>query len=50
MGITKKVSKQFWDKSDAKKKRDAGQLESEPESKKPKKEESTPSAAEAEKA
>lgn len=50
MGITKKVSKQFWDKSDAKKKRDAGQLEGEPESKKPKKEESTPSAAEAEKA
>ena len=45
MGITKKVSKQFWDRSDAKKKRDAGQLEVEPDVKKPKKEETLPTAA-----
>ena len=45
MGITKKVSKQFWDRSDAKKKRDAGQLEGEPDAKKPKKEETLPTAA-----
>ena len=47
MGITKKVSKQFWDKSDAEEERNAGQLEGEPDAKKPKKEESKPSAAEA---
>ena len=46
MGITKKVSKQFWDRSDAKKKRDAGQLEGEPDAKKPKREDPVPSAAE----